>query len=160
MVATLTEEEIWQRKQEFDFTKLLSAYTEGGTKDHPVTRTMGTITDYFLNKKKYPIDVVGAAILLVFFELKNGRVFHGDGSYGSMGRELVTYIRIVCDRLLHGQLEDQVYKKIAESRMKELEDFIKSEIKYLTRPFWKRWFGNDQDVVINFSPVAKYFGGM
>lgn len=153
-MATLTAEELWAKKEEFDFTKLLEPYIEGGTKDHYVKRTMGTIIDYFINKKQYPIDVVGAAVLLVFFELKGGQVFHGDGTYGSKGRELITHIRQVCDGLLHKNLEGKFYQKIAEARAKELEEFIRTEIKIMTTPWWKRWYRRNFGKTILDIPVG------
>ena len=80
-----------------NFEKLLKPYKDGGVEDRPVERTMGTIIDYLINKKGYPIDVVGAAIFTVFFQMDTGLVFKGDGSYGSAGRELITTIRRTCD---------------------------------------------------------------
>jgi len=147
-MAKLTEEEIWAKKEEFNFTKLLEPYTDGGTEDHYIQRTMGTIIDYFINKKQYPIDIVGAAVLLTFFKLKDGGVFHGDGTYGSKGRELVTYIRQICDRLLQTNLEGKFYQKIAEARAKELSEFIKNEVARATTPWWKRWYRRNFDKTI------------
>ena len=71
------------------------------------------MVNYLINKKKYPIDVAGAAILIVFTEMFNGRVFKGDGSFGSKGRELITSIRITCDRLLQNKMQDKfIYAQI------------------------------------------------
>jgi len=87
-----------------NFEKLLEPYRQGGTEENPVKRTMGTIVDYLVNKKGYPLDTVGAAIFTIFFELDTGRVYNGDGSYGSKGRELVTAIRMRCDEYTHEKL--------------------------------------------------------
>jgi len=80
-----------------NFNELLKPYKEGGTAEIPIERTMGTIVDYLLHKKGYPLDVVGAAIFTIFFEMSVGREYKGDNSYGSKGRELVTTIRMKCD---------------------------------------------------------------
>jgi len=94
--------------EQLDFEELLEPYREGGrSAEHPTRRTIGTITDYLLHKKKYPKEVVGAALLAVFLELKAGKVFEGDGTYGSPGRQFVTYIRHTCDTLNRRRLEDE-----------------------------------------------------
>lgn len=112
-------DEIWAEK-EIDFEKLLDPYREGGTPEQPVRRTMGTMLDYFLNKKKYPKDVVGAALLVVFSELRVGRKFEGDGSYASPGRQLVSYIRRTCDEILHKKQEED-FHYFAQDLQKALE---------------------------------------
>lgn len=134
----LTPEKIWEKKNQFSFEGLLKPYSEGGTVNQPVQRTIGTMVDYFINKKQYPIDVVGAAILMTFMEMKDGLQFKGDGEYGSKGRELVTYIRKRCDIVLHERLQSAVYQSIAEQRM----PFIRALIDELTTlkiyPRWKK----------------------
>jgi len=87
-----------------DFDKLLEPYRDGGTENKPVERTIGTIIDYLINKKGYPLDTVGAAIFTIFFRLDAGLVYKGDGSYGSKGRELVTSIRMLCDEYTRTKL--------------------------------------------------------
>jgi len=106
---------------QIDFEVLLEPYREGGTTQFPVRRTMGTIVDYLLNKKKYPKEIVGSAILGVFLELKEGRRFHGDGSYGAPGRALVTYIRRQCDLLLNIKHENEA-KAFADSLLHALRE--------------------------------------
>ncbi len=104
-----TQKEILEHMaaDQIDFEELLEPYREGGTQQFPIRRTMGTIVDYLLNKKKYPKEIVGSAVLGVFLELKAGRRFHGDGTYGSPGRALVSYLRRQCDTLLHIQHEKE-----------------------------------------------------
>jgi hypothetical protein len=103
------------------FETILKPYKEGGTKDRPVERTMGTMLDYFLNKKQYPLEIVGGAVFLVFNYLNSGGEFEGDGSYGSRGRELVTSIRMKCDDLLQQKLEAESYKVFLELYAEELK---------------------------------------
>lgn len=125
--------QIWKEK-EIDFDALLEPYREGGTPTQPVRRTMGTMLDYLLNKKKYPKEVAGAALLVVFSELKAGLKFEGDGSYGSPGRQLITYVRRTCDEILHKrQKEDFHY--FAKDLQKALEG--KPRLKGWFRRNWK-----------------------
>ena len=94
--------------KQLDFEKLLEPYRQGGPNiERKKRRTMGTITDYLLHKKKYPKEVVGASLLAVFLELQDGKEFKGDGTYGSPGRELITYLRHMCDSLNRRRLEDE-----------------------------------------------------
>ena len=122
MVTYKSPEEIWEAKSRFSFDKLLEPYIEGGQQDQPVKRSIGTIFDYLINKKKYPLDVAGAALLIVFNELFEGKSFEGDGTYGSKGRELVTYIRIKCDEISQNKLKSQVFENIAGAKMEVLQD--------------------------------------
>lgn len=117
-----TDEMVWDEKSVFDFNELISPYSEGGTKEQPVERSIGTIFDYLINKKRYPLDVAGAALLITFNELHNGKVFEGDSTYGSPGRQLVTYIRMKCDQINQLQLKRQVFENIAGARMDVLEE--------------------------------------
>lgn len=131
-------EEVWAEKSAFDFEKLLDPYREGGTKEQPVRRCMGTIVDFLVNKKKYPVDVAGAAILIVFTEMFKGKAFNGDGSYGSCGRELITAIRMACDKLLQNKMQDKVFASIAGGRMAMINEFINREVTLKTYPRWKK----------------------
>lgn len=138
MVTYKSPEEIWNEKSKFNFDALLEPYSEGGTPDHPVKRSMGTIFDFLINKKKYPLDVAGAALLIVFNELFTGKVFMGDGSYGSKGRELVTYIRMKCDEIAQNKLKLQVFENIAGARMEVLEELswemVRNAVPTIARP--------------------------
>lgn len=100
---------------EFDFENLLEPYREGGTEDQPVRRTMGTIVDYLRNKKGYPVEIIGSGLLVIFLQLYNGRQYKGDGSYGSKGRELVTAIRMECDRLNQNKISQDMYQWMGEN---------------------------------------------
>ena len=127
-------------KQEFSFNYLMGPYAEGGTKTHHVQRTMGTLIDYLLNKKKYPEPVVGASILKIFLEMYNGRVFKGDGTYGSAGRELVTTVRQTCDQFNNAMQELKNSKEIMEEIMYSVADWTAREAKRKRKPWWKRMF--------------------
>ena len=139
----LTKEEIYAKK-EFNFEKLLEPYREGGTENAPVKRTMGTILDWLVFKKKFPPKIVGAALLLTFIELKNGRVFKGDGSYGSAGNELVRSILMLCGELGKGDLKNAFYKTIAEAKIKEtgllIDKKIGKALPWFIKPFSAVWW--------------------
>jgi hypothetical protein len=137
---TMTPEEIWDKKNEFNIEKLLDPYREGGTPESPVTRTTGTIVDYLINKKKYPIDVAGAALLKVLLELHAGKVYNGDGSYGSKGRELVTHLRMTCDEFNTVLQKRKMYEWMAENVFKAVAQWAAEETKHQLKPWWKKMF--------------------
>jgi len=116
--------EIWDEKNRFNFDELLKPYIEGGAEPNPVKRTVGTILDYLINKKRYPVDVAGAAFLIVFKGLFDGHEYKGDGTYGSKGRELVTAIRLKCDEINQQRLRSQTFETIAGARLSILEELI------------------------------------
>lgn len=70
MADKKTPAQIWDEKKVFDFSTIIKHYSMGGTKEVPVTRTWGTVVDYLLNKKGYPPDIVGSAIMLTFLRIK------------------------------------------------------------------------------------------
>jgi len=125
--AKLTKEEIYAKK-EFNFEKLLEPYTEGGTETDPIKRTMGTMLDWLIFKKKFAPKIVGAALLMTFIELKNGKVFKGDGSYGSAGNELVRSILMLCSEIAQGNIKNDFYKTIAEAKIEETSLLIDKRI--------------------------------
>lgn len=124
-----------------DLSKLLIPYREGGVESRPVKRTMGTIIDYLLNKKMYPMEIVGGAIFLVFNWIDNGGEFKGNGTYGSKGAELVTSIRKKCDELLKQRLEGETYKTFIQLYAKDLKRYnaTKQQSKFMR---W--WRGRDE----------------
>ncbi len=120
--------------------KLIEPYENGGTESHPTKRTLGTIIDYLLNKKLYPMEIVGGAIFLVFNWLNSGGRFRGDGFYGSKGRELVSAIRIKCDEMLHQRIKAETLEVFVE--------LYANELRVAIIPGWKRrflswWHGRD-----------------
>ena len=138
----MTEQEVLDKKksEEFDFEKLLEPYRQGGTEKTPVRRTMGTLIDWLVNKKKYPVEVAGGALLIVFTELYKWKAFKGDGTWGSAGNELAQYIRLACDNLLQKQMQDKVYAAIAGGRMAMINEFIQREVTLKTYPRWRKIF--------------------
>ncbi len=139
----LTKEEIYAKK-EFNFEKLLDPYREGGSESKPVARTMGTILDWLVHKKKFHPKIVGAALLLTFIELKGGKVFKGDGSYGSAGREFVRSIMFLCSELTKGEMKNSFYKTIAEAKIEETGMLIDKKIAkafpWFLKPFSTIWW--------------------
>jgi len=123
-----------------DFQRLLVPYAQGGTERDPVERTMGTITDYFINKKGYPIDIVGAAIFTIFLWLDAGNEFKGDKSYGSKGRELVTSIRMKCDELAQLKLESLTYQIFIEQFGIGLARYLNATIPQRIAMWFRREF--------------------
>ena len=110
--------------------KLLKPYSDGGFESQPVKRTVGTIVDYLVNKKGYPLEIVGGAIFIVLNYLNTGGEFKGDGSYGSKGKELVTSIRLKCDELLKQRLEGATYQAFVE--------YYGEHLLLLVVPLWQR----------------------
>ena len=127
-----------------NFDELLKPYSEGGFKERPVKRTMGTITDYLINKKGYPLDIVGAAIFSIFFWLDAGNEFKGNGKYGSKGKELVTAIRMKCDELLYKRLDGEACKVFIEMYANELKNHITPHKSEWERKFSRWWRGRDE----------------
>lgn len=108
-----------------NFHRLLRPYQEGGTESNHVRRDMGTIVNYLVNKKGYPLDVVGGALFKIFMWLDAGNKFEGDGKYGSKGKELVTSIRMQCDHLMREKLEAITYKMFVQQYAKDLKHYLK-----------------------------------
>lgn len=139
----LTKEEIYEKK-EFNFEKLLDPYRDGGTENDPVKRTIGTILDWLIFKKKFNPKIVGAALLLTFIELKNGKSFKGDGSYGSAGNELVRSILMLCSELSQGDIKNAFYKTIAEAKIEEtgllIDRRIGKALPWFLKPFCSVWW--------------------
>jgi len=124
MADKKTPAQVWEEKKVYDFSKVIKTYSEGGTKNVPVTRTWGTVVDYLLNKKNYTADIVGSAIMLTFLRIKEKGHFAGDDTFGSAGREFVTSIRSNCDMLIHYQLMGEIYKVVAESTGRDMTLFV------------------------------------
>lgn len=123
---------------DFDFEKLLESYHDGGTEDRPVRRTYGTIIDYLVNKKGYGKEIVGAAILTIFLQIYSGKAFEGDGSYGSKGRELVTAIRIECDRLNQQKMSADMFEWMAQNVFQYIANQAAREAVAARKPWYKR----------------------
>ena len=109
-----SQEEIFRKLEEdWDFEKLIEPYREGGTKDQPVRRTWGTVIDWLVNKRKFPPDIVGAAIFLVWMKIKRDGPFKGDGTWGSAGNEFVQTLRVVCASLMQEHMSKKIFSGMA-----------------------------------------------
>lgn len=130
--SKLTEKQVLERlEEEWDFEKLIEPYREGGTPQHPVRRTWGTVIDWLVNKRKFPPDIVGAGIFLVWMKIKRDGPFEGDGSYGSAGNEFVQSIRVMCASLMQQHMSKQIFSGMAGEIEKRIKESIKAEIFYL-----------------------------
>jgi len=123
-----------------NFAELIKPYEDGGTQSKPVKRTLEGIIDWLLNKKQYPMEIVGGAVFIVFNWITTGGSFKGDGSYGSKGRELDTAIRIKCDELLRIRQTAATHEVFVAFYARHLRKYI--------IPTWKRrfltwWHGRD-----------------
>ena len=148
-------------KQKFNFDKLLEPYSEGGTKDSPITRTIGTITSKLMVSYRIPPDVVGLALYKVFHKIAHeGLEFKGNDKYGSKGAELFSCIKAQCLDITQNKCSNEVIKKVFELgfctekdcrfRQQELE---KQDWKYQV----KRYFGMRSgwfSVIITIAPIV------
>jgi len=126
---------------DFNFESLLDPYREGGpSKEEPVRRTWGTIIAWLTGKLRFDMEVVGAAILLVAMELKRGREFKGDGTYGSKGRELVNHIKEVCLEITKRNQTDKVFSLMGKKMYQQIEPMIAEKIRKSLKPWWRRLF--------------------
>jgi hypothetical protein len=127
---------------DFSFDKAIAPYKEGGPNaQHPVERTWGMVINWLHGKLGFDTETVGAAILLVTLELKNGLVFKGDGSYGSPGNEFDHYLKKVCLRLKERNNEQMVFATMGKKIWTEIEPKITRKIEKRLKPWHKRLFG-------------------
>ena len=93
---------------------------------------------------------------ILFLDLDNGKVFKGDGSYGSAGRELVTNLRFICDALLKKKLRNKFYKQISENKIKEVSTFMAitavDALPIFLRPFSATWWSIIGTISVNRLP--------
>lgn len=123
-MADMTDKQILDKVNEFDFEKLMTPYKDGGSEDKPIERTMGMIVDWLVNRKKYSVEIAGGAILLTFMRIMKEGHFKGDGTFGSAGDELDQNIRQAADVLNRRTLLAETYKKLAEGRAVEMKRFM------------------------------------
>ena len=129
-----------QRANEFDFEALIEPYREGGTQALPVRRTWGTVVRWLLDKHKFEPIVAGAAIMLVCLEMKSGKVFQGNGTYGSSGDQFVQYIRRLCLSLREKNQADNVFSIMGKKMFGQMEGMLAEQIKKQLKPWWRRLF--------------------
>lgn len=139
MPKKLTLNEIYSKvKKDYDIETLILPYEEGGTESQPVQRSSGTILDWLINKKKFPPDIAGAGLISVLMEMKKGRQFLGDKSYGSKGREFIHYVAMRCDEFNKRHLQSEMYRTIAGAKLEVLDEAI-FEMVRSQMPAWLRW---------------------
>lgn len=137
----MTQEMVLDKlKREWDFEQLLEPYRDGGPdKLHKVERSWGTIIDWLINRHKFPADVVGAGIFLVWMHIKANGHFNGDGSWGSAGNQFVHAIKTSCASIMQQQMSQQIFSGMAG----EIEQKIKMAYQHdLWRniPWWVKMF--------------------
>ncbi|MHC4691036.1 MAG: hypothetical protein ACYS5F_15625, partial [Planctomycetota bacterium] len=76
----MTQKEVYDKlEEEWDFEKLLEPYRRGGpNQQNEVRRTWGTLIDWLINARKFPPEVVGSAIFLVWMKIKRDGHFKPD----------------------------------------------------------------------------------
>ncbi len=103
------------KRKQLNFESLLSPYKEGGSKEQPVQRTLGTIASKLIIVYGLPVQVVGAAVFKVFYAMAyEGLEFTGDGKYGSKGKELFSCIK--------AQAVDMVKNETTEAMVQEIKN--------------------------------------
>jgi hypothetical protein len=139
MTKQLTLQEIYSKvKEDYDIESLLEPYKEGGTERQPVERSSGTLLNWLINKKKFPPDVAGAGLISVLMDLKRGKSFPGDGSYGSKGDQLAQAIAHRCDEFGKERLRLEMFKTIAGAKIEIMEEAM-FEMCRSQLPFFIRW---------------------
>ncbi len=138
--SQLTEKEVFEKiAAEYDFEKILIPYKEGGTKDHPVERTWGMVVSWLHDKKRFPLDVIGAAIMLTVDRIKKEGHFKGTGKYGGDGRVFDHNLLATCDLIQKQRVVDLTYKAIVESRAPHMQLFVTRQV-FSLLPWWvKMW---------------------
>ena len=129
------------KEDEIDFEALMDPYREGGIMDNPVRRTWGSMIRWLVDKYKFDVDIVGAAILLVCFELKKGKKFEGTGHYGSSGHALAQYIKQTCAAIRQNRMENQVFSIMGKKLFSQIEPMIAEKIRKSITPWYNRLLG-------------------
>jgi len=147
------------KKVRFNFDKLLEPYSEGGTEQSPVTRTIGTITSKLIIAHRIPPDIVGLALFKVFWKIAEGLEFKGNGKYGSKGAELFSCIKAQCVDLTQDKCSNEVIKKVFELGFCTEKD-CRFRCQTLEKQDWKyqikRYFGMRSGwftVLITIAPI-------
>jgi hypothetical protein len=136
----MTKEDVLKKLEaEWDFEALLAPYREGGTKEAPVTRTWGTVIDWLINKHRFPAEVVGAGIFLVWMKIKRDGHFKGDGSHGSAGNDFVHAIRIMCASVMQQKVSQKIFTGMAGKIEEQIKLGFKQDFWQMTPWFVKMW---------------------
>jgi len=137
--ARPTDEIFARLDEEWNFEKLIEPYREGGKPDVPVKRTWGTIIDWLVNKRKFPPEVVGAGIFLVWMKIKRDGHFKGDGSYGSAGEEFAHSIRIMCAQVAQEKLTTHMMTSLAGTIGEKIQVAFKNDF-WIQMPWFVKFF--------------------
>lgn len=130
-----------REENEVDFERLLEPYREGGTAEQPIRRTWGTLITWLSGKLRFTPEIIGAAILLVCLEMKKGKLFNGDGSYGSKGRELAHYLKNTCLAIKETRSADDMFMFIGKKIYTEtIAPMMAEKMKKMMKPWWRRIF--------------------
>lgn len=144
--AELTKKQIYDRlSEQWDFEAIIEPYRDGGTQERPVTRTWGIVIDWLHVKKRYPLEIIGPAILFVMQRIKAEGPFKGNGTYGSAGDQFDQALRATCDGLMRDQLKKEVIQRIGTMKGKAMGVFIQGVafssvpwfIKMFTANYWR-----------------------
>lgn len=132
----LTKKEIYDRiSRSWDFEGMIEPYRDGGTQGNKVVRTWGIVIDWLHVKKRYPVEIIGQAILIVMQRIKQHGHFNGDGTYGSAGNEFVEALRSTCDALMRAQMKKDVLGAIGQMRSQDMSRFIAQTV-FSSLPWW------------------------
>jgi hypothetical protein len=108
-------------KEDWDFEALIEPYKDGGKPDMKVERTWGTMIDWLMNKRKFPPDVVGASIFLLWMRIKqDGHIPHdldekGRPIYGSAGRKFAHALAGICAGLMKEKISGNIFSDMANT---------------------------------------------
>jgi len=139
----ITLEEALQKQQgvwyDFDFEKILDPYRESGREGaHREPRTWGRIISWLTDKHKFELETVAAAVLLTCLEMREGKVFEGDGTYGSKGSEFVNHIRNTARVIQRRKIKDGVFMIMGQRIYEQLRPMILEDFRKLSIPWYKR----------------------
>jgi len=146
MTKITPAEQLGKKAMEYDFEAVMKHYEEGGTPDNKVTRTWGLVISWLVEKKKFPLEVVGAAILITMERINKEGHFKGIGDkYGSKGREFDRNLAATCEMINNQKLTNEAFKSIAEARAPYMQLFISKQtfslfpwwVKMLSWKYWK-----------------------
>ena len=147
-MAEITLEQALDRQahKEIDFEKLLDPYREGGpAPDRPVPRTWGSLITWLVIKHHVPVETAGAAILLICFELRDGKVFEGvknaqgQIAWGSKGWQLAQHLKQTAVEIEKKKLTDLVFQTLGKKLFVQLEPMITEHVRKKMKPWWKVW---------------------
>jgi hypothetical protein len=148
-VRKLTQKEIMGKlEKEWDFEKLLEPYRKGGpSKDKMIKRTWGTIVDWLINKRKFPPEIVGAAIFLVWMKIKKDGHFKADNGpdgmpiWDSAGNKFVQTLRAMCAGLMQQKSSQEIFSGMAGKIQEEIKTAFRYDYWSMMPWFVKMWSG-------------------